>query len=197
MRPHRLPNDPGFPGQWFLHASEPGSDGTTASAVDAVAAWDVTTGSPAIVVAVIDTGVRFDHPDLLPVADGGKLLPGYDFVSAESGGTARAANDGDGWDGDPSDPGDWISSSDRTVSQFSDCRRGQTARGTARACPGCSRRSPTTPPASPASAGTIASCRCACSASAAAHDSDIIAGMRWAAGLAVAARPPTPLRRAC
>jgi serine protease len=121
MFPHRIPNDPGFAEQWFLQATTPGPHGPTDSAVDAVAAWDVTTGSPAVVVAVLDTGVRFDHPDLLPVADGGKLLPGYDFVSAESGGNARAANDGDGWDADASDPGDWISSLDRTISQFEDC----------------------------------------------------------------------------
>ena len=196
MRPHRLPNDPGFPGQWFLHASEPGIDGTTASAIDAVAAWDVTTGSPAVVVAVIDTGVRFDHPDLLPVADGGKLLPGYDFVSAESGGTARAANDGDGWDGDASDPGDWISSSDRTVSQFSDCAAGDsswhgtrvsgmlaglTDNGTGIAGVGWNNR--ILPVRVLGKCGGLTS--------------DIIAGMRWAAGLARRARLPIPPRRAC
>ena len=121
MRPHRLPNDPGFAEQWFLQAPVPGLNGTTASAIDAVAAWDVTLGSPAVVVAVIDTGVRFDHPDLGRAGTGGKLLPGYDFVSGESGGTARAANDGDGWDPDAADPGDWISSQDRQISQFASC----------------------------------------------------------------------------
>jgi len=81
-------------GQWYLRAPT----GDIQSAIDVETAWNYTRGSSNIVVAVIDTGVRFDHPDLLPVADGGKLLPGYDFVSAESGGTARAANDGDGCD---------------------------------------------------------------------------------------------------
>ena len=191
MRPHRLPNDPGFPGQWFLHASGHGIDGTTASAVDAVAAWDVTTGSPSVVVAVIDTGVRFDHPDLLPVADGGKLLPGYDFVSAESGGTARAANDGDGWDGDASDPGDWISSSDRTVSQFSDCLAGGsswhgtrvsgmlaglTDNGTGIAGVGWSNQ--ILPVRVLGKCGGLTS--------------DIIAGMRWAAGLTQSGAPANP-----
>lgn len=33
-------------------------------------AWDVTTGSPAIIVAVLDTGIRDDHPDLLGITGG-------------------------------------------------------------------------------------------------------------------------------
>jgi serine protease len=121
MRPHRVPNDPGFVEQWFLQPTVTGANGATASATNAVAAWDVTTGSPTVVVAVIDTGVRFEHPDLGTVADGGKLLPGYDFVGTEAGGTARVANDGDGWDPDASDPGDWVSSQDRQLAQFADC----------------------------------------------------------------------------
>jgi serine protease len=52
---------------------------------------------------VLDTGVRFDHPDLLRVDAGGQLLPGYDMIS-----DVTIANDGDGRDADPSDPGDWV-----------------------------------------------------------------------------------------
>jgi serine protease len=191
MRPHRVPNDPGFTGQWFLHENGPGIDGTIASAVDAVAAWDLTTGLPSVVVAVIDTGVRFDHPDLLPVADGGKLLPGYDFVSAESGGTARAANDGDGWDPDATDPGDWISSLDRTTSQFSGCTinssswhgtrvsgmlAGLTDNATGIAGVGWSNR--ILPVRVLGKCGGLTS--------------DIIAGMRWAAGLPQSGAPANP-----
>ena len=48
------------------------------------------------------------------------MLPGYDFVSEDYNpkspynalGTYLIANDGDGWDPDPSDPGDWVSSTD-------------------------------------------------------------------------------------
>lgn len=58
-------------------------------------AWDVTTGSANIIVAVIDTGVR-QHPDLAS-----RLMTGYDFVS-----DASNSNDGDGRDSDPTDPGD-------------------------------------------------------------------------------------------
>ena len=107
-----LPNDPFFGagqtsitpavGQWYLRAP----DSSIVSAINAPAAWDVTLGSAAITVAVLDTGARFDHPDLLPAAQGGKLWPGYDFVRAS------ASNDGDGRDADASDPGDWSVASD-------------------------------------------------------------------------------------
>ena len=79
-------------GQWYLRAPS----GTVVSAINAVDAWDVTTGSANVTVAVLDTGVRLDHPDLI-----GKLRPGYDFVSS-----ATIANDSDGRDMDASDPGD-------------------------------------------------------------------------------------------
>ena len=58
-------------------------------------AWNIMTGSTQIVIAVLDTGIRYEHPDLA-----GRLLPGYDFVSL-----ADMGNDGDGRDADPSDPG--------------------------------------------------------------------------------------------
>lgn len=85
-------------GQWYLQTPT----STLVSAINAEAAWAITTGKPTVVVADLDTGVRFDHPDLAS-----KLLPGYDFIH-DSG----TANDGSARDTDPSDPGDYVTSAD-------------------------------------------------------------------------------------
>lgn len=122
----KLPNDPLFGGadvnpestvggiqartidQWYL--KKPSSTpGQVVSSINAPAAWDVTTGSASVIVAVLDTGVRLDHPDLA-----GQFVAGYDMIGYGSpGAMANAiANDGGGPDADPSDPGDWVSQAD-------------------------------------------------------------------------------------
>ncbi|HVW70775.1 MAG TPA: S8 family serine peptidase [Steroidobacteraceae bacterium] len=106
--PHALPNDPLYVNQWYEQNVE-------AAAIDAVTAWDTTTGRSDIVIADLDTGVRFDHPDLGP-AGGARLLAGYDFIT-----NPAVANDGDGRDADASDPGDWVTTADTQTSQFSGC----------------------------------------------------------------------------
>ncbi len=58
-----VPNDPLFPQQWSLSNSGQ-TGGTPGADVAAVPAWDVTTGSPDVVIAIIDTGVDTTHPDL-------------------------------------------------------------------------------------------------------------------------------------
>ena len=137
--PHALPDDPlflptsGASGQWYMQAPSAatimlgGVATQDQSATDAVSAWAITTGNSGTVIADVDTGVRFDHPDLLRAGFdasrpgfGGRLLPGYDFVDQDYSrtspynalGTYLIANDGDGWDPDPSDPGDWVSDTD-------------------------------------------------------------------------------------
>jgi serine protease len=107
------------------HAQHATANASDAAATDAVSAWSITTGSTGTVIADVDTGVRFDHPDLLRAGFGGRLLPGYDFVDQDLNpttgaalGTFLIANDGDGWDPDPTDPGDWINSTDQQNTCF-------------------------------------------------------------------------------
>ena len=92
------PSDPRFTGQWYLQNVQP-------SSINATGAWDITQGSTSTVIAVVDTGVRFDHEDLKAVSASGKLLPGYDFISGETSTTFFTANDGDGRDPNAEDPG--------------------------------------------------------------------------------------------
>ena len=62
-----LPDDPDFGELWGLHntgQSVSGVAGTPDADIDAPEAWEITAGSPDVVVAVIDTGVDYLHPDL-------------------------------------------------------------------------------------------------------------------------------------
>jgi len=61
-RPAVIPNDDYFSVQWGLHNT--GHYGTADADIDAPEAWDIETGSANVVVAVIDTGVDYTHPDL-------------------------------------------------------------------------------------------------------------------------------------
>lgn len=70
-----IPKDTFFPQQW--HLNNVGQTGGTIDAdIDAVEGWQITRGSNAIVAAVLDTGIEFDHPEFQ-----GRILPGFDFVN--------------------------------------------------------------------------------------------------------------------
>ena len=88
MRPTLVPNDPSYGAQWHYFGPQ---------GINAPAAWNITTGSATVRVAVIDTGIT-DHPDLA-----GRWVGGYDFIA-----DVPTANDGNGRDSDPHDPGDWV-----------------------------------------------------------------------------------------
>lgn len=58
------PDDPDFPQLWGLLNS--GQSGGTAGAdIKATDAWDISTGSHDIIIGIIDTGMDYNHPDLL------------------------------------------------------------------------------------------------------------------------------------
>jgi serine protease len=76
-------------------------------------AWSVLRGSRKIVVALIDSGVVTNHPEVASA-----LLPGYDFIRSTTGlglPDNFIANDGDGRDPDPNDAGDWITAQEKTT----------------------------------------------------------------------------------
>lgn len=90
VRALSAPDDPYYDVQWALNNTGqpyPVSGGTTDSGtpdadIDAPEAWDIYTGSSDIIVAVIDTGVDYEHRDLIAnmwTDQNGKF--GYDFVN--------------------------------------------------------------------------------------------------------------------
>jgi serine protease len=198
-------------GQWYLQtpSSTPvmleGNSTVDLAATDAVSAWNITTGSTGIVIADIDTGVRFDHPDLLRAgpaslgaAFGGRLLPGYDFVGEDQNpttgadlGTYLIANDGDGWDPDPSDPGDWISQADLSNQLFSsDTAEPSSWHGTRVVGVYGALTNNATGVAGMSWGPWILPVRAL--GKGGGYDSDIIAGIQWAAGMPVSGVPTNP-----
>lgn len=95
--------------QWALGVPS----GATPAAINLLPAWSLTTGSPDVHTAVLDTGI-LPHPDLA-----GRVLPGYDFVSE-----LPYAADGDGRDANPTDPGDWVTrtGNEPAIQQLVDAR---------------------------------------------------------------------------
>lgn len=84
-RTFAIPDDTNYSFQWhydLIHLPE---------------AWDLTIGSPSVIVAVVDNGVLVNHPDLRSKLTG----TGFDFVS-----DVDLSGDGDGIDNNPDDPGD-------------------------------------------------------------------------------------------
>ena len=179
-RRHALstPDDALFGGQWYLQNSQP-------AAVNAVAAWSLTTGSPGVVIADLDTGVRFDHPDLRNTT-ANRLLPGYNMIS-----NTAVANDGDGRDSDASDPGDWVTAADVKTSQFSTCTVGNSSwHGTRTAGILGAISNNQQGIAGLTWQGWIEPVRVL--GKCGGYDSDIIAAMAWAAGMPVSGVPPNP-----
>jgi subtilisin family serine protease len=103
VRTQAMPKDESFSSLWGLNNT--GTSGRADADIDAPEAWDFETGSDTVVVAIIDTGVDYKHPDLIGnmwrntgeipgngIDDDGNGyvddVVGYDFVN----------HDGDPWD---------------------------------------------------------------------------------------------------
>jgi len=74
-----IPNDPYFSQLWGLHNTGQkvnGVTGTPGADINAPAAWDITTGSNDVIVAVLDTGVDYNVPDLHD-----NIVNGWDFAT--------------------------------------------------------------------------------------------------------------------
>ncbi|MCC2670381.1 MAG: peptidase, partial [Armatimonadetes bacterium] len=85
VRASGIPNDPYFPVLYGLHNIGQ-SSGTVDADIDAPEAWEVTTGSKNVVVAVIDTGVDYHHPDLdfNILRDESGAVIGYDYYNDDA-----------------------------------------------------------------------------------------------------------------
>lgn len=106
------PADPMFGSVWGLNnTGQPvlGRRGTADADIDAPEAWELTKGSPTVIVAVVDTGVAYDHQDLAPNV---WTNPGESGAARESNGRDDDGNgrvdDVRGWDfaGKDNDPRD-------------------------------------------------------------------------------------------
>jgi serine protease len=166
------PGDPLYGDQWWLQQPGLGSSG----APNFLGAWTQhSTGSANAIVAVLDSGI-VSHPDLA-----GKVIAGHDLVA-----DTTFSNDGDGRDGDPTDPGDWVDAADLARPGYDGCQvESSSWHGTAIAAmiaanvDGVGGASINWP-------GRVLAVRVA--AKCGAEVADIVDGMRWVAGLAVCLR---------
>jgi serine protease len=93
-----IPNDLNYPNQSWHYAM-----------IGLPSAWASGTGDPGVLVAVVDNGIRFDHPAIAA----NLTNDGYDFVSMVQvpscgGSTVDNAADGNGYDPDPTIPADFL-----------------------------------------------------------------------------------------
>lgn len=86
----RIPNDVEFSRQYSLRNTGQvvgGNTGTIGADINAADAWDISTGSSAVAIAILDTGVSATHPDLAA-----KIIAGKNFIGSDE----SAWEDGNG-----------------------------------------------------------------------------------------------------
>ena len=85
VQAHATPNDPLYVQQWGLNNTGQAISytgplvGTSGADINAEPAWDLHTGSSSITVAILDTGVDYNHPEFI-----GRMVPGYDFINSDT-----------------------------------------------------------------------------------------------------------------
>lgn len=171
-----IPNDPLFGQMTDMWNGGGASD----YSIKAPLAWGAQKGSSDVVVAVIDTGVTA-HPDL-----DANIVSGYDFIS-----DVAVANDGNGWDPNPADPGDWITSAEAATGEFEGCPvtnsswHGTHVSGTIAAVQDNNLGiTGVAPGAKIQAVRALGKCG--------GYTSDIVASITWASGGAVPGVPPNP-----
>ena len=172
-----IPDDPRFYDQWDVWDASAANGGFS---VKAPLLWGRTIGSSDVVVAVIDTGITA-HPDL-----DANVIAGYDFID-----DIDVANDGDGRDPNPADPGDWITSAEAAYGYFEGCYvensswHGTHVAGTIAAVQGNGIGiSGIAPGVRIQPLRALGKCG--------GYTSDVVAAIRWAAGGSVTGLPPNP-----
>ncbi len=80
-------DDPYFGQQWALlntgQAIE-GISGISGADVKATQAWDITTGSRNVIVAVLDTGIDSTHPDFFALDHSSNIVQGYNYIAGNT-----------------------------------------------------------------------------------------------------------------
>lgn len=83
---HVIPNDTFYGNQWGLNntgnaASYPSGVlvGTAGADINAEAAWDIHTGNSSVILAILDSGVDYNHPEFA-----GRTVSGFDFYNNDS-----------------------------------------------------------------------------------------------------------------
>jgi len=77
-----VPNDPGFSNQWgFLNTGQffGGANGTPGADINITPAWDITTGDPNMIIAILDTGVPTGASEFA-----GRLMQGHDYANNDN-----------------------------------------------------------------------------------------------------------------
>ncbi|MFM8536312.1 MAG: S8 family serine peptidase, partial [Acidimicrobiia bacterium] len=73
---HRVPNDPRYAEQWHLASSG-------AAAIGAPQAWDANIGSSGLLVAILDSGIDYHHPEVDPNQDQSRFIRGHDYGDSD------------------------------------------------------------------------------------------------------------------